>query len=147
MVTTLTMVGFLFIRLIHPLRLWPWSLGLLLFDDAPQDRKRVVAEQLIFANKCCAPPGFLVNLKEDLGSADDVLLDRTWNCICDAFESVPSSNIPSEYRFARMRTHQASARGPSRMFAVLCRGRLIVGRRLRAKWPRQLSSGRGWRTS
>ena len=110
-VTSLTMLGFLYLRIVNPLSEWPWCIGKLVCDQVPADTKASIRNAIVEARSCCAPPGFVRNLRANFNSVEALQSPAALSYIHDCFASTPSNNIPSEYRFARMRCHRQSSSG------------------------------------
>ena len=110
-VTSLTMIGFLYLRILNPLSEWPWRVGKLVCDQVPEDAKASIRDAIVGARPCCVPPGYVRNLRANFDTPEALQTPAALAHIYDCFVSTPSNNIPSEYRFARMRCHRQSSNG------------------------------------
>ena len=82
-VTFLTMIGFLHIRILRPLELWPWCLGTILHDDVAEETVKEVSQAFMSVHPCCAPKRFTMNFKRRVASQADLRSPDNLNFLRD----------------------------------------------------------------
>ncbi|CAK0884193.1 unnamed protein product, partial [Prorocentrum cordatum] len=110
--TNIILVCNLWQRAVRPFDVWPWRLGVIVDEAAPEARKMEVARQLFALRECCVECGIALHVRRVARTEERLLASEEIKAmIREILKAAPSNNIQNEDRFARRRNHAVSARG------------------------------------